>query len=439
MRRVFIAAALLIGARATVVEAPAKAAEPTPTFAFGSGAASASVARARLFYGGLSLPLGVGTTSASYTNQQSRALGIALDLGAYLGLAGDVPPQFAPSAIDSNSGDKEAHGNLDAGEAVARVNLRATRVPASSSEVHMTDLDLPALVRVEGAHAVSTTEVRQSRQRRASAAVDVARVSIADGLVVLNDLHWDAVQTTGFEPVATAAFTIGSASIAGLPIPLNAADANTGLDPINAALLPVGLRIEAPKINHSSAGGISMAPLRVALANSPLGAKVLGPIIASARPLLAPAFDALTNANSSLGLVGLVADIVLGVADGSGGVELAIGGATATTSALGYVAPTTPAPAVESVVLPNATPAPFPLASLPQALAPLKQSVITGPNVASTRSLRCALEAAPRRHGGCRDGKLAVAIIVSGLAILAVGAAEIGVRRRRRAEGATAP
>ncbi len=429
-RQLVYAAALATVAALLFAVTPARAAD-TP-FVFGSAAASGSVARARLFYGGLSLPLGVGTTSASYTNQQSRALGVSLDLGAYLGLVGDVPPQFAPVAIDSNSGDRESHGNLDAGEAVARVNLHATRVPASSSEIRMTDLDLPALVRVEGAHALSTTEVRDKRQRRAAAVVKVARVSIAQDLVVLENLRWEATQRTGFEPMADATFTIGAARVGGVPIPLAGSDLNTGLGPLNAALKPVGLRLEAPKPNVLKDGTISMGPLRVALADSPLGAQLLGPIIASARPLLAPAFDALTNANKSLGLVGLVADIVLGVADGSGGVEMTVGGATATTSAVGFVAPTTPKAPVETIAFPDTSLAGSPLVSgLPDSLLPVDQ-VAGAPTVATTRSIRCALEAAPRRHGDCRDSNLPAAVVLTGAAIAGLAAAEFVVRRRRR-------
>lgn len=422
-RLLVFVASLAVAANLSVAATPAGAAD-TPAFVLGSGAASGSVARARLFYGGLSLPLGVGTTSASYTNQQSKALGIALDLGAYLGLAGDVPPEFVPSTIDSNSGDREAHGNLEAGEAVARVNLRATSVPASSSEVRMTDLDLPVLVRVEGAHALSTTEVRERRQRRAAAVVEVARMSIAQGLVVLEDLKWEATQRTGFEAAADATFSIGGALVAGVPV--------SGLEGVNTALEPVGLRIEAPKVNRAKDGGISISPLRVALANSPLGAQLLGPIIASARPLLAPVFDAATGVDKSLGLVGLVADIVLGVADGSGGAEVSVGGAAASTSASVFVPPAIPSVPVAPVVAPDTLIAgSSSLPGLPAALAPLDASLVP-PSVATTQSVRCALQAAPRRHGECRDGHLPVAVAISGLVVAAVVAAEFASRRRRR-------
>ncbi len=432
MRRPLVGLAVVaIVAAFSVGVSPTRATADDTTFVYGSGSASASVAHAKLFYGGLSLPVGVGTTSASYQNHQSRALGIALDAGSIAGLAGDVPKQLQPSIVDSNNGDKEAHGNLEAGEAVARVNLKATSVPASSSEVRMADINLPALVRVEGAHTLSSVEVKGERQRVATATSTVARMTIAN-LVALENLEWKASEVTGFEPVTTATFSVGRVLIAGVPTVLPGGDLNGGLAGINTALKPIGLRIEAPKVNKTREG-ISIGPVRVALANSPIGKQYLGPIISSARPLLAPALDALTNANKSLGLVGLVADIVLGVADGSGGVEVGIGGASASTSEVGFVPPKTAPPSVESVALPNTNlSAAAPLAGLGNTLDPIKNEVLDTPQAASSSSSRCVLEAAPRRNGDCRSGNVAAALLISGVAVAALAAAEFGVRRRRR-------
>lgn len=431
MRRGLIGAAVLAFVASFVVGvgSPAGAAE-SEAFVFGSGSASASVAHAKLFYGGLTLPLGVGTTSASYQNHQSRALAIALDVGSVAGLAGDVPEQFQPSIVDSNNGDKEAHGNLDAGESVARANLKATAVPASSSEVRMADLNLPALVRVEGAHTRSSAQVKGGRQRLAVATSEVARMTVG-GLVTLENLQWQVTKASGFEPTDTATFSVGRVLIGSVPIVLPGADLNGALGSINTALRQVGLRIEAPKLNKTK-DGLSISPLRVALANSPIGKQLLGPIIASARPLLAPAFDAVTDANKSLGLIGLVADIALGVADGSGGVEVGVGGASASTSAISFVPPNTASSPVAAVSLPNTSLSrTAPLASAVNTLAPLER-VLGPPKVATTSSSACVLEAAPRRQGDCRSGNLAAALFISGVAAVGLAAAEVGVRRRRR-------
>lgn len=418
------------------------AAPRAPSFVPGSAAASSSIAGARLFYGGLSLPLGVGTTAASYTNNQSRALGVALDLGTYISLVTDTPPQFTPTVIDSNAGDREVSADVGAGEAIGRVDLRATQVPASSSEARMADVSLPALVHVEGAYSHASTEVADGRQRRASSTVGISRVSIAGGLVLLEDLRWEARQTSGFEPGQDAEFTIGRARIAGLPVLIPAGGLPDALGPVNAALLPVGLRIEAPTSSSTPDGAATITPLRVMMADSELGAQLLGPIIASARPLLAPAFEAMTDIDSALGLVGLVADLALGVADGSGGIEVTIGGATATTSERGFVAPARPqlpTPASDTHDAVTAEPRPAPRSEIaakpptpPDPATPVSvdAEVASAPTVAST-SLRCVLEAAPLRRGECRDSNVLLAIGISGLAVTVITVMEIGMRRRR--------
>lgn len=432
-----VLATALLATSVGVAGAPARAADTTTTtaapFVFGSGSASATVARARLFYGGLSLPAGVGTSSASYTNQSARALGIAMDLGAYVGLAGDVPKQFQPATVDSNNGDKKAKGNLEAGEAIARVDLEATRTPSSSADVHLADLDLPALVRVEGAHTNSAVGVIDKKQRRAKAIADVARVEIANGLVVLEGLHWEATQRTGFEAISEATFDVAGVRIAGLQVPLKGGDLNNVLNNINNALVPVGLRVVAPTKTISAEGAVGMSPLRVELANSPLGKQLLGPIIASARPLIAPAMDALLKANKTLGLVGLVADIVLGVADGSGGVEVGIGGTTATTSSTGFVAKPgvdTVGPLAPSDTTFNGAPA---TNVSPETIArETGQDIETSSQAASRGPLRCVLEAGPRRKGDCRDSNVATAVVITAVAIIGLAAAEFASRRRRR-------
>ena len=145
--------------------------------------------------------------------------------------------------------------------------------------------------------------------------------------------------------------------------------------------------------------------------------------------------DALVDANSSLGLVGLVADIVLGVGDGSGGVEVAVGGANASTNAVGFVAPTIPGstagPLTPSDASLGGTP---PLSVLPGSLNPGSEQFLDTPATASSQGpLRCVLKAGPQRKGDCRSSNTAVAVVISVVAVLGLGAAELVSRRRRRA------
>ena len=235
--------------------------------------------------------------------------------------------------------------------------------------------------------------------------------------------------------LATLAAACGGGEDNPPPLPLPAGDINAALNSINNALAPVGLRVETPAKTTTAEGGVGISPLRVELAHSPLGKQLLGPIIASARPLLAPVMDALVDANSSLGLVGLVADIVLGVGDGSGGVEVAVGGANASTNAVGFVAPTIPGstagPLTPSDASLGGTP---PLSVLPGSLNPGSEQFLDTPATASSQGpLRCVLKAGPQRKGDCRSSNTAVAVVISVVAVLGLGAAELVNRRRRRA------
>src|SRR5205085_1978380 len=104
---------------------------------------------------------------------------------------------LSPLSVDSNSGDAAASRDLGAGAVAGRIALSAKAVPASTAEVHLTDLDLPGLVRVEGGHSRSSSAIVAGTERRAQASVDVGAVSLVDGLVVLDGLHWEASQRSG--------------------------------------------------------------------------------------------------------------------------------------------------------------------------------------------------------------------------------------------------
>lgn len=400
----------------------------------GSAAASATVARARLFYAGYTLPVGLGVSAASYTNQQSRALGAAYELSAVTGLVGATVPEVAPIAIDSNEGDDARTADLGAGPVLGHVALTATGTPASTSEVRLADVDLPALVRVEGGHSTSSTSLDPGRQRRARASTEVARVTIAGGVVVLEGLRWEAVQRTGDDPTAVATFTLGRLLLAGVPVPLDPGDLASSLDPVNDALAPIGLFLRLPTLLRTE-GAVEMGPLRVGLASSPLGADVVAPIVGGIRPFLLPVFEALTDVDTTLGLAALVADLGLGVADGSGGVEVSVGGATAGTEATTFTSPlggtgTAPpavAPIGGSVVAP-VFPAPAGSVSAPAASRPSVE-VTEGP-------VRCVLEAGPRRQGTCRGSNVAGAVGISAVALAAVAWAEVRSRRRHRVASA---
>jgi hypothetical protein len=430
-----------------VLAAPASVgpvqAEDAP-FVLGSGAASATVTKARIFYAGFSLQVPLGLSATTYENRQSRALGSAYDLTSVTGLVdGADQPQLSPVSIDSNKGDASKTVDAGAGAVVGHIALSARTVPASQAEVRLADVDLPGLVRIEGGHSKAITEVVGGKERRATAAVTIGTMSLAGGLVVLDGLRWEATQRSGAAKQADATFTLGSVRIGGVPIATDLHDLVPVLKSINDALAPVGLVIEAPEVLHRDNGAVDMTAIRIGIINSPLGAQLLGPILAGVRPLLLPAFDALTQANSSLGLAGLLTDLGLGVADGSGGLDLAFGGATARTDDAQFADPLAVVPpALPPTAVPS-TPSPTPtFGGLPAPLSPVV------PTPGSTQLLpasaggpaRCVLVASPRRQGTCRGTNVAGAVGIVALVGAGMSVWEAAARRRRSrlaAAGAT--
>lgn len=442
-RLLFVVAALAILVAPDLAHAQETPEAPAAELVPGTGAASAAIVKTRLFYAGYSLQVSLGLAATSYENRQSRSLGSAYDLSSALGLVKVKVPELAPISIDSNAGDAEAHQDLGAGPILGAIDLRATRSPASTSEVRLADLDLPGLVRVEGGHATSSSSIVDGTSRRATASVTIGAVSLLGGVVTLDGLRWDVIHQTGAEERAEATFSVAGLSIAGVPIALDLQALAPVLDAVNAVLGPVGLVVELPELVRRPNGSVEISPLRVGLLNSPLGAEIVGPLVAAVRPLLVPVYQALTDINATLGLTSLVADLGLGVADGSGGIELAIGGATAITDDTEFADPLAPPPTTPTIDpgpaddgggAPTVGQSPAPPA-LGVAAPAVPGTTGTGPAlvpVSSEGPARCVLAASPRRQGTCRGTNVAGAVAV--VAVIAVGLYAHDVRLRRRRE-----
>jgi hypothetical protein len=439
-RRGLVALVLVAGLSALLV-APASvgtadaAAEP---FVLGSGAASAQVTKARLFYAGYSLQVALGLAATTYENTQSRSLGAAYDLSSALGLVKVTVPEVSPASIDSNAGDAATTKDLHAGPVLGQIQLSAKRVPASTSEVHLADVDLTGLVRVEGGHSRSTSGIVDGKTRRAQASVTVGSVTLLGGVVSLDGLRWDAVQESGGSKRSDGSFSLARLSVAGVPIATDLHDLDPVLVAINVALAPLGFVLEGPQVLHRDNGAVEITPLRVGILNSPIGSQALAPAIAAIRPLLVPVYDALADVNDTLGLAALVADLGLGVVDGSGGIEIAVGGATARTDDAVFADPL-------SGLLPTA---PGALAAgdvggtapLGEVAAPSTPAVGEGPSqilpTSSDGPTRCVLAASPRRQGSCRGTNPAGAFAVVAIVAAAIGTHEVRLRRKRAAAAA---
>jgi len=429
----FAGAALLLATG--LAAAPARA--QTTAFVLGSGSASAVVTKTKIFYAGYSLQVPIGLSATSYENKQSRALGGAYDVSAVVGLVAEKPEQVSPISIDSNKGDAAKTVDVGAGPILGRIALTARAVPSSRSDVRLADVNAAGVLRVEGGRSWSTTAVVDGKERRAQSSVSVAAVTLAGGLVELEGLRWDAIHRGGAAKQADATFSLGRLRVGGVTVARDIHDLDPVLAAVNTLLAPTGLVVEGPQVVHRATGAIDVTPMRIGVINSPLGAEHVGPIIAQLRPQLLPVFEALTNADTTLGLAALVADLGLGVADGSGGIEFSIGGATALTDDKVFANPFDGLNVAPPALAPGDVATPPTLAALPRLPESIPGSAGGTKQLASSKGvIRCVLAGGAKRNGDCRGSNVPGAIAIVGLVVAAMLTYETYLRRRRDAVAA---
>jgi hypothetical protein len=416
----------------STVAAPGLAQEAP--IAAGTASASTQVLRARLFYGGFPIEVTAGTAVAEYRNATARSFASSLDLASVLGLVG--LPSTTPATATSRNGGEATEQTL-ASPIVGLAKARADDQPAAGATSDLVDLSLPGILEVIGGHTESHAEFVPGSHRAASAVTEIARISLAGGLVELRGLRWTARHRTGAGADSSADFQIGSVALAGVELPIDGAQLSGTLAILNAVLAPTGLVVGAPESVQLPDGSIDISSLRIGIANSPLGAQLIAPVVSGLRPLLLPLLGAASDASPQLGLLGLVLDLAIGVADGSGGLILSLGGANANSgdvmqnSSLGG-GPTSAPPGVAA-----ASPVPTDTAGT----RPADASTLGSPRVAIAASspetnagpLECTLSAAPQRHGSCRGRNLPAA--AASIALTAAGIGLLEVRARRGGRG----
>lgn len=449
-----VSAGFLLAGLAPASGAPG-APEQTP-FANGQAKATALVMKGAPGVGSLELALGSGIAVSELKNQLAQAQAQSFDLGLVgttltaEGCDGEAnirPDQLPqPTRVDNRQGDAEAATDegpvagdtLGAGREVAR----ATTAP-SATAVASTVASTGPLLSVGGGEATAITEVLDGAARQARASVEVD-LTIA-GVLELSGLRWDAVHRTGKDPHASGTFGIGTAEMAGVPIPLG--DLAQAEEALNAALLPTGLQVELPRVERleEPTDLIRVTPLRLTFSDSEVGALVLGPLLNATREQREQLFDDLSAAYCDLAGVLLVADIGVSIAAGTGFLIAEIGGVEAlsgefvTENPFGAaIAPDLGAPPVAGPVsgapsIAGGAVAPPPA---PPAAAPAAES--TRP-VASIGPLQELCETIhPRRAPGCSEGAMAPLGALGLLATAAIGALDWRHQRARAAARATA-
>lgn len=351
----------LIGALAVAPLAFGAGAGADEDFIAGSGRARASLFEVLPRTGGLTIPVSFGRALASYQGTRAEASSIAVKPpsgpppGAPVAECGEAPdapggggggdapglsfPFSSNLAVDSDDEGAEAgrHATLAAIPADSPVqgtlqqqDVSARRDPMGEAATTSGRLALTDVIELTGGAADAKAGVVDGQTRLAQAVVTLARLSVLADAVVLEDLRWMATQRTGEGEGAEAEFTVGRVTVGGTPVPVAPPG---GADPVavaNTALAPTGLAFDPPRVEQAD-GVARVTPLSLRLADSPLGRDALGPVLGGAQPVRDPLVEQLLALSCDFGAAVTVADVVLSMGSGSGGVSFDVGGVSATT------------------------------------------------------------------------------------------------------------
>jgi hypothetical protein len=295
----------------------------------------------------------------------------------------------------------------------------------------LADITVPGLLQIGGGRAEADTEVVEGAAREAHSMVD-ADLDIG-GIVKLSGLHWDAVHRTGTGPSTDATFSIAQAVVGNVPLPVD--QLQSVEDAVNAALVPSGVTISMPHVEHITSPNdlIRITPLRILLKDSPLGKATLGPALNLTRAQRVQLFDVIVGVYCNAAAALLTGDITLSVLSGTGFLVIDLGGAEATTADVHFINPfgsVVPLPNVS--IAPIVTPdvagifVPSPL-SIP---APAAAAAVSAPSALTDR-IRCE-STHSFRWPGCSHGAAATAGLLGLVAIGGLAALDWRHQRRRR-------
>ncbi|MFZ0250565.1 MAG: hypothetical protein WAL61_11525 [Acidimicrobiales bacterium] len=310
--------------------------------------------------GGLNYAITLATSISNYQDMEAQSLSQTIDLGA-IGTSleaegcdggaptlpqSDVPP---PVQAESTSGNQSLSDSITPqtssdGLGIGNEAATATTQPASGSLTTASNISVPGgLLAVNGLTSGAKASIDNGATRTATATSDIGQISLGDGAVVLGGLQWNATQQSGGTTTSSGTFSIGSLTVAGVPVDLsslsNAGNPQTVLDVINTALSPVGLNVQWPTQTTLSDGTVQITPLVVGIDNNALGQQVIGANENSVQPVREALVNALLSASCNFATPLTVGDIGMGVLSGGGNLNLDFGGASAETDDLAATSP----------------------------------------------------------------------------------------------------
>jgi hypothetical protein len=408
------------------------AAESAPVES-GIGSALAQTALVGPSFANLSLAFAFGRSIAGHTNSVAQASSQAIDLGqvgsslAATGCDGGaptLPSDQQPHELRVDSRDAVTSKDEDEtflGGLPMHKHVEASTAPVGKAVTTTAPFGVAGVLEIGGGVATSTSGLVNG-VREARAVTDISGIKLVGtlGLIELSSLHWEAVWSSANPSGGVGTFSVGSAKIAGTPIPTN--DPNALLAALNTALSAVGIRVTQPTA-YQAGGVLFVDPMGIAVVPNATRDAVAALVLQNVQDLRRQVTEALIAQDCGNATYIPLADLVVGSLTGAGEFKIELGGVKASsgkTPESGYtfggpqlITTGGLEPSVDAAI---------------DTFIPDVGPVLTPPAPART-SRRLAAPAATTKADGTRGGVMAVVGLL-GLALL--GLLAEGDRRKMR-------
>lgn len=328
----------------------------SPPTAPGTAAANAALLGVVPQASSLSLTTSAGQSESAYNQTEDQATSATIDMGG-LGVLLENSPvcgqvfftpahQPQPLTADSQDGSRTLTNHPPNGNQVGNETVTVSSSPEyAQATTAPISQEIPGVLRLTGQ---TDTQVRYTpgAEQEADASVH-ADVTLLGGLVSMHGMQWQAQMLQGLKNSSTSTFSFGSVTLApaGIPLTLPSSDSTAQvLEAVNGALGASGLTLSLPASSaNSDNGSLSISPLDLHFSGSPTDNTALAPAAAqlpSLEQLLAAQTSNGSDCSQIKNFLGNmltpsieVANLALAAAQGAGGLDVDLGGATVSVQA----------------------------------------------------------------------------------------------------------
>jgi hypothetical protein len=351
--RAFKRSAVVAGAAVAAVAltwAVSPAARASEDFVPGSGRVDTRLVKIGPTAGQLAFAPTVGLAVANYANRVGRGETQYID---FAGLDPGIPqgvkdnsPSVRVDSTDDNAekgASRTTFGFPDGSPVRAGGTFqqaRAGKAPFGESSFTLGDFaPVPGAVELAGGKVLSHAGIVGGTTREAWGTVDIRRLALGGGAVVLRDLRWEVHQRTGAAREAGGSFTVGAVTLGGTDVGVRSPEQLAALQQqLDDALKPLALAVELPAVSVTK-GVATISPLRVRIAGNAVSEGIGGPAVGALQPVREPITQGLIDGNHDAGNLITLGDVSLGALTGKGHLDVEIGGGTATTEGTLYADP----------------------------------------------------------------------------------------------------